>query len=122
MINKNRSESTEQITLIQWCDLNKCVCPELGLIFHIPNGGKRSKTEAKRLKAEGVKAGVPDLFLPVARGKFHGLFIEMKYGNNKATAKQREWIIELNEQGYYATVCYGFEEAKATIESYIKLT
>lgn len=122
MIHKKRSESTEQITLIQWCNLNKCVWPELGLIFHIPNGGQRNKTEARRLKTEGVKAGVPDLFLPVARGKFHGLFIEMKYGNNKATPKQREWIIELNKQGYYAVVCNGFEEAKTTIESYIKMT
>jgi hypothetical protein len=122
MIYKKRSEATEQATLIQWCNLNKCVYPELGLIFHVPNGGQRNKTEARRLKAEGVKAGVPDLFLPVARGKFHGLFIEMKYGNNKATPKQREWIIELNNQGYYAVVCNGFEEAKTTIESYIKMT
>lgn len=122
MIYKKRSEATEQATLIQWCNLNKCVYPELGLIFHVPNGGQRNKTEARRLKAEGVKAGVPDLFLPVARGKFHGLFIEMKYGNNKATPKQREWIIELNNQGYYAVVCNGFEEAKVTIETYIKMT
>lgn len=122
MIYKKRSEATEQATLIQWCNLNKCVYPELGLIFHVPNGGQRNKTEARRLKAEGVKAGVPDLFLPVARGKFHGLFIEMKYGNNKATPKQREWIIELNNQGYYAVVCNGFDEAKTTIESYIKMT
>lgn len=122
MIYKKRSEATEQATLIQWCNLNKCVYPELGLIFHVPNGGQRNKTEARRLKTEGVKAGVPDLFLPVARGKFHGLFIEMKYGNNKATPKQREWLIELNKQGYYAVVCNGFDEAKTTIESYIKMT
>ncbi len=54
-----RSEASEQITLIQWCDINRCKYPELGLIFHIPNGGKRNKLEAIKLKKEGVKAGVP---------------------------------------------------------------
>lgn len=117
-----RSEASEQMILIQWCDLNKCVYPELGLIFHIPNGGTRNKIEAINLKKQGVKAGVPDLFLPVPRGEFHGLFIELKYGKNKATIKQREWLIELSKQGYYAVVCNGFDEAKAVIESYIKMT
>lgn len=115
-----RSEASEQITLIQWCDINRCKYPELGLIFHIPNGGKRNKLEAIKLKKEGVKAGVPDLFLPVARRGYNGLFIELKYGRNKATAKQREWIIALNKQGYHAVVCNGFEEAKTIIEEYIK--
>ena len=49
-----RSEASEQITLIQWCDINRCKYPELGLIFHIPNGGKRNKLEAIKLKKEGV--------------------------------------------------------------------
>ena len=114
-----RSEASEQITLIQWCDINRCKYPELGLIFHIPNGGKRNKLEAIKLKKEGVKAGVPDLFLPYANKKYHGLFIELKYGKNKASEKQKAWINELNHQGYYAKVCVGFEEAKNTILEYI---
>lgn len=114
-----RSEASEQITLMQWCNVNRCKYPELGLIFHIPNGGRRNKLEAAKLKREGVRAGVPDLFLPVARNGYNGLFIELKFGSNKATAKQREWITELNKQGYYAVVCNGFEEAKSVIEKYI---
>lgn len=115
-----RSEASEQITLIQWCDINRCKYPELGLIFHIPNGGKRNKLEAIKLKKEGVKAGVPDLFLPVARRVYNGLFIELKYGSNKATPKQKEWINNLNAQGYKAVVCNGFDEARLTIEEYIR--
>lgn len=53
------SESQEQIYLFQWAELNRRRMPELGLLFHVPNGGKRSMATARRLKAEGVKAGVP---------------------------------------------------------------
>lgn len=116
-----RNEASEQITLIRWCELQKGKYPELGLIFHVPNGGTRNKFEAANLKKQGVKAGVPDLFLPVVRGKYHGLFIELKYGKNKATEKQKEWIEKLNKQGYYAVVCTGFEEAKKVIQEYINI-
>ena len=54
-----RSEASEQITLIQWCDINRCKYPELGLIFHIPNGGKRNKLEAIKLKK---KKGLKQVF------------------------------------------------------------
>lgn len=48
------------------------------LLFHIPNGGKRTKIEASRLKAMGVLPGVPDLFLALPSGGYHGMFIEVK--------------------------------------------
>jgi len=95
--------------------------PELNLLFHIPNGGKRNITTAKRLKDEGVKAGVPDLFLPVSRGGFFGLFIEMKVGKNKTTEKQNEWIAALQEEGYKVAVCYGCESAMEEIMNYLKM-
>lgn len=90
-------------------------------MFHIPNGGSRNKLEAANLKRQGVRAGVPDLFLPVARGDFHGLFIEMKYGKNKPTDKQKEWLVNLGGQGYAVAVCYGFNEAKRKILCYLNL-
>jgi len=80
--NRRRSEATEQETLIQWCGWQQSKYPELKLIYHIPNGGSRNTLEAANLKRQGVKAGVPDLCLPVARNGFHGLYIEMKYGKN----------------------------------------
>lgn len=77
-------------------------------------------TEAKRFKAEGVRAGVPDLFLPVARGGYHGLFIEMKRPDhkNKPSKAQNEWQQFLTKQGYLSVVCYGYEEAIQTIQRY----
>ena len=90
--NMRRSEETEQITLIDWCNLNIHIYPELELIYHVPNGGKRSKTEAIRLKRAGVKKGVPDLCLPVPRSNYNGLYIEMKYGNGRTSKEQKEWI------------------------------
>lgn len=117
--NMKRSESTEQIAVINWCDTYSIKYPELKMIFHIPNGGQRNKIEAARLKREGVKAGVPDLFLPISRQGYNGLFIEMKYESNKATEKQKEWLKKLNREGFKAIVCNGFEEAVSEIEAYI---
>lgn len=72
------SESIEQINLFRWVAFQSATHPELERLYHIPNGGKRYATTAKRLKAEGVKAGVPDLCLPVPRGAYHGLQILSK--------------------------------------------
>jgi len=115
------SESQEQIYLFQWAELNRRRMPELGLLFHVPNGGKRSMATARRLKAEGVKAGVPDLCLPVARGGWHGLFIELKRaGGGRATEQQREWIGALEKEGYRAVVCHGWEAAAEELARYLK--
>ncbi|QNU68698.1 VRR-NUC domain-containing protein [Ruminiclostridium herbifermentans] len=94
--------------------------PELDLMYHIPNGGKRDIATAKRLKAEGVKAGVPDICLPVPRGVYHGLYIELKAGENKTTRKQNEWLEALDNNGYFTAVCYGWEEASKVITNYLK--
>ena len=113
-------EAAEQKALIDW-SLRCCGrFPELKLLFHIPNGGSRNRIEAANLKRQGVKPGVPDLCLPVARGGYHGLYIEMKYGTNKTTSYQDEWIADLTEQGYKVSVCYGFYEAAELIEQYLK--
>lgn len=107
-----RSEGTEQEAVVQWCFYNQI------LIFAIPNGGSRNKLEAANLKRQGVKAGVPDLFVPVARRGFHGLFIEMKYGKNKTTSAQDDWLNALNREGYLAKVCYGYAEAVELLKYY----
>ena len=117
------SESAEQTHLFKWAAYEQNSYPELKLMFHIPNGGSRNKLEAANLKRQGVKAGVPDICLPVARGNYHGLFIEMKNasGKNKATDKQKEWIQDLNRQGYMAIVCYGWQEASEVLKKYMRL-
>ena len=112
-------ESGAQETLFEWMDWHKAAYPELALAFHIPNGGKRNAAEAAHLKRQGVKAGVPDICLPVARDGYHGLFIELKVGKNKTTPLQEKWLHDLAEQGYKAMVCYGWEEAAGQILRYL---
>jgi len=114
------SEHEEQVTLFEWAawQVNLGVEP-LRWMLAIPNGGLRNKVTAAKLKAEGVKAGVPDIFLPFPCQRYNGLFIEMKYGKNKTTSQQNEWLSWLNDMGYQAKIAYGFVEAKQIIEEYL---
>jgi len=114
------TESEHQIALFKWAEYSKGKYPELELLHHIPNGGKRSALTATILKREGVKAGVPDLFLPVARGGYHGLYIEMKKEGGRLSKNQKRWIKELIKQGYRAAVCFGFEPARKELLNYLK--
>lgn len=115
------SESQEQKWLFEWARLRERAVPELKLLFHIPNEGKRTKATGGKMVAEGLKSGVPDLFLPVARGCFHGLFIEMKrVKGGRVSLSQHDWITELVRQGYRCAICRGWEEAKDEIERYLK--
>lgn len=118
--NLKRGEDTEQMNVISWANWNSNKYPELKLLFHVPNGGKRNAQEAARFKTMGVKAGVPDLCLPVPRGGYAGLYIEMKYGKNKTTDKQDEWIHDLSAQGYFVKVCWGAEQAIDILEVYMQ--
>lgn len=113
-------ESQEQTFLFQWANLARCKYPELELLHHIPNGGKRNAREAAALKRQGVKAGVPDICLPVAIGEYHGLYIELKVGKNKTSKHQDEWIQKLRNENYYVEVSYGWQEARDTIEDYLE--
>lgn len=119
MRNQKRSESTEQTRVMNWARRNEYRCPELALLHHIPNGGSRNKIEAANLKAQGVKSGVPDLCLPVPKGEFHGFYIEMKFGKNKPSEKQRWWLEKLEEKGYMTAVCWSATEAMDAIATYL---
>jgi len=113
------TEEQEQIFVFAWARLHENAYPELRLLHHIPNGGKRTKAEAARFKAAGVKAGVPDICLPVARHGFHGLYIELKAKKGKVSDHQANWIFALQQQGYQAVVCYGAEAATDVIRVYL---
>ncbi len=115
------TEDVEQMQLFEWARLQSCKYPELELMYHIPNGGGRSKAEAGRFKAMGVKAGVPDIFLPCARGGYHGLYIELKrVRGGCVSSAQKRWIELLREQGYYCVVCRGMEAAETEIIRYLE--
>jgi len=109
------SEHIEQCLLIKWASL----IPELNCLFSVPNGGHRHVAVAAKLKREGVKAGVPDLMLPIARGGFNGMFIEMKAPKGRLSDVQTIWLGRLSNNGYKAVVCFGFEDAKKSIIEYL---
>lgn len=119
MVYRKKSEATEQERVMRWATVGSITVPELELLHHIPNGGSRNHLEAANLKRQGVKAGVPDLCLPVPAGGFHGLYIEMKFGKNKPTEKQRWWLEQLEKQGYKAVVCWSAESAIKEIITYL---
>lgn len=114
------TEAQEQMTLFSWAAMQSGKFPELKLLYHVPNGGSRHKAEAGRLRAEGVKAGVPDLCLPVARGQYHGLYIELKrQRGGRASENQTEWLDALSAQGYKVAICCGWEKAAEMIVGYL---
>ncbi len=123
MLAKVGSESAHQKALFCWMALpeQKARFPELDLAFHIPNGGERNPKVAAQLKAEGVKSGVLDIFLPVARGWWHGLFIEMKIKGNKPSDNQLMFATGVSKQGYQIALCYSWLEAVAALETYLSL-
>ena len=90
-----------------------------GKWFHPPNGGKRSKAEAGIFKSLGVKKGVPDVFIEVPRGGFHGMRVELKTRYNKPTPEQRTWLAYYNGNGYYAIWANSFDEVEAAVKAYL---
>ena len=141
-------ESREQQALIEWARARAATCEELRLLHSIPNGGFRRQIEAKILIGEGLLAGMPDLFLPVCKDpgdqvevsekyysdinnrppgrrlfcpKYFGLYIEMKYGKAKLSARQAEIQSALRMQGYKVITCWSWVHAAQAIEEYLNL-
>ena len=119
------TEHEEQASLMQWAAAYAPQFPERALLHAIPNGGQRSKAQAGKLRAEGVKPGVPDLFLPAPRRapdgrQRHGLYIELKrQRGGSVSAEQKAWHVELRAQGYEMVVAKGWEAAVAAIRRYL---
>lgn len=116
-----RSEDTEQINVIQWAGWNTNRYPELKWLHHCPNGGSRNRAEAVKLKQMGVKAGVSDLCLPYPKGIYCGLYIEMKYGDNRQQDTQKEFLADMAKAGHFVATCYSSEEAVKVLEEYCNL-
>ena len=115
------TEAQEQRTLFEWAAVMSQRYPVLRLMHHIPNGGSRNPAEARNLRAQGVRPGVPDIFLPCARGGRHGLYIELKrQRGGRVSAEQREMLEALRREGYAAVVCAGWEAARDVIIKYLE--
>lgn len=147
MKERGKTEHAEQVELFRWANevayagfelvLSKARKPydkkkikpqhTLGLMHAIPNGGARgndsetNKIRGAMLKAEGVKKGVPDIFLPVPLNGFHGLYIEMKVADptkGRPSAEQLAFMETVGKLGYAWAICYGAEQAKQVIARY----
>lgn len=120
--NPGPSEADEQKLLFEWAAYAEVLHPELELLHHIPNEGRRSLRMGAELKKQGMRAGVPDICLPVPRGRYHALYIEMKRPKGgRVSDAQQWWIDKLNRQGNLAVICRGFDEAKDTILKYLNV-
>lgn len=119
--NALRSEDTEQISVMQWADQHTGKYPELKWLHHCPNGGSRKRKEAVKLKQMGVRAGVSDLCLPYPRGSYCGLYIELKYGNNRQQPSQKEFLADMAAAGHFVATCYSAKDAVELIEEYLHL-
>ena len=120
-IYKGASEEEEQIMLFSWARMYEYRYPQLKWLYAIPNGGYRTKSQAARLKASGVKKGVSDMCLPYPAGGAHGLYIELKRTDGgKASKEQLEFIEDVTKAGYVAKVCHGWQAAAELILRYLK--
>lgn len=117
------SEAQHQAAIMKWSQQPdiRSKWPELALLYHIPNGGTRDAIEGRHLKQQGVKRGVPDLCLPVAKGIYHALYIELKSDTGRATTEQNWWGEHLRGQGNMWEVCHGWESAVMVLEWYLSL-
>ena len=115
------TESVEQQALFRWAAYSQARYPELRWMFHIPNEGKRSMIRGAQMRQEGMKKGVPDVCLPVARGGYGALFIEMKRTRGgQMTPEQVQWAEGLRAMGNRVERCNGWEEAVKVIEDYLR--
>lgn len=114
-------EHIEQRCLFDWAQKHEARLHELRCLFAVPNGRGRSKMEAAKLKAEGVKRGVPDVWLPVPRDGYHGLVCEMKAPGelNDVSEDQQKWHGELRNQGYLVLVADHWRSAWNVIVRYL---
>lgn len=118
-------ETVEQAAFVTWAKAQEVDLPELALLYAIPNAAKRSKATRGRMLAEGLRAGVPDLCLPVAKRGYSALFIEMKRANaapSAVTEAQRDWHERLTRFGNYVCICKGAEAAKKVTLWYLEVT
>lgn len=110
------SEHDTQAAFFQWLDRQRIAGAEL--MHAIPNGGARHPAVAGRLKAEGVKPGVPDVYWPLARGAFIGLAIEFKHGDGVPGKEQRQRINLLQQEGWCVCLCWSWAAAARTVQGY----
>jgi len=125
------NEHEDQAAVVSWARDNSRWCPELAYLMASQNGaalpaninnrGQRYSLEAVRLVEVDMVKGVSYLFLPAARGEYHGLWVEMKHGHNRVTPDQQKFITAMRRFGYKAEACWGADAAIELLKSYVSL-
>lgn len=113
-----KPEQIEQIKLFDWLRTREDLIP---FCLHVANERRVSPIHGRILKRMGVRAGVSDIFIGISRGKYHGMFLELKAGKNKPSKEQLQFMEDLSSQGYYCVWCQGYEAARELIENYLKM-
>ncbi len=119
-VSRSKLEHQIQSTAINMVQYMMGLCPELDVLYAIPNGGNRDAITGKMLKREGVKAGMPDLHLPVARHGFNSLYIEVKTPEGRLSKVQRAMIEKLQQHGNAVYVCRSTEDILQTLRDYLE--
>lgn len=120
LVAKSGSEHANQVAVFLWASVHVKEFPELEWMYAVPNAGKRSFVVGARMKAEGLRSGVPDICLPVARGEWSSLYIEMKAGDNTLSDSQVKWKHGLTKLGNCVVTCWGWEDAVSCIKNYLR--
>lgn len=120
---RRQVEHAEQVALFEWMALAATRWPELRLAYAIPNGARRSARDGAKLKREGLKAGMPDVVLPVPRGGFAALYVELKRPDDGGRLSPAQRLIHplLRAAGNRVEVCRGWDAARLVIEDYLRL-
>lgn len=114
-------EHAEAVALMEWVEAHLGQLPALEMLYHVANEGDGNSVAGQYRLAEGVRPGVLDYNLDVARGGYHGLRFELKTRNGRLSPAQRLWIHKLTAQNYQAAVCFGWEEAARLLLKYLTL-
>lgn len=114
-----RTEHVEAVHFHRMVRMHENRYPQLRALFAVPNGGDRHRVVAAKLKAEGVRPGVPDYLLLHPSGDFHGLAIELKTKTGRPSTEQKDFLQRLRESGYRAEVCRGADEAWSVVRDYL---
>jgi len=115
-------EAIEQAKVIAWARANERNYPYLWMLHSSLNGLKRTPYASNKAKAQGMLAGVPDLFMPVAIGDSKGLYIEMKSAKGRISSEQSKFLQAASDFGYSCFICYSADDAIDKIKGYYNLS
>ena len=124
-VKKRRYASAEENlhrSCFEWVTLNRARHPLLAWLIHIPNGGRRPRGEAGKLKALGVKKGVPDFVLPFPspNARWSGFAVELKSPTGRLSQEQQDWLAKMVSHGWMTGVARNLDEFIDLVGRYLR--